>query len=456
MLTREQLSTLDKEALIEIILKLAARVSELEARLDQNSKNSSKPPSSNSPFKTLAPKPNSDKKSGGQPGHEGHGLKRVQTPERIIAHALSDCPHCGCTLEDQPAQLVASWQVFDLPQELKIEVSEHQQLSVRCRWCEQESRGKLPTWLSQTTPCQWGPRCRAWAVYLMHQQHLPYERTQALFSDLFGSAPSEGTLFNWLSDAYQTLAPMEAAIGEALLKSEQVGADETPARGAGWLHCLVSEDWTWYGCHNKRGREAMESFGLLPCLAGLLMSDALSSYAIYGKERALCCAHLLRELVAVWERGHRWAGQMIALLLRVKEQVEAVGAPLPRSGLHAIFRQFGRIVALGRRESRALAVEKSGALLSRLEAYRDAYLRFATRAGAWFDNNISERALRMMKLHVKVSGCFRSEQGCRILCRVRGYLSTMKKQGQALMPALIRVMEGRPILPPLLQAQAAN
>ena len=119
--------------------------------------------------------------------------------------------------------------------------------------------------------------------------------------------------------------------------------------------------------------------------------------------------------------------------------------------LHGVYRRFGKVVALGWRESRSLPVEKSGALLSRLQAHRDAYLRFATRAGAWFDNNISERALRMMKLHVKVSGCFRSSLGCQILCRVRGYLSTMKKQGQPLLCALRSVFEGQPQLPPLLQ-----
>jgi transposase len=263
----------------------------------------------------------------------------------------------------------------------------------------------------------------------MEQQHLPFGRTQALFSDLFGAAPSQGTLFHWLEESYTRLEPVESAIAQALVGSERVGADETPARGVGWLHTLVSEEWTWYGCHKKRGREAMESFGLLPRFCGLLMSDALASYALYGGVRSLCCAHLLRELVAVAERGHRWAEQMIRLLLSVKEQVEVLGAPLARSCLQATYRRFGKIVALGWRESEAVAVEKSRALLSRLEEHRDAYLRFATTAGAWFDNNISERALRMMKLHVKVSGCFRCEQGCRILCRVRGYLSTMTKQG---------------------------
>ena len=457
-LTRESLEALDKDTLIDLVLQLAARLNEqearisaLEAQLKTNSKNSSKPPSSDPPFETLAAKPKSGKKSGGQPGHKGQGLSRVAAPEHVQDHLPSQCSHCGCCLENQPTTPAGCWQVFDLPQDIKVEVVEHRRFARCCPRCEKENQAALPRWLSASTPCQWGVRCRALSVYLMQQQHLPFGRTQALFKDLFGAAPSQGTLLNWLEEAHARLEPVETAVAEALVASARVGADETPARGAGWLHCLVSEHFTWYGCHNKRGREAMESFGLLPRFAGLLMSDALSSYAIYGGLRALCCAHLLRELVAVSERGQRWAGQMIALLLSVKEQVDALGTPLARSRLQVIYRRFGKIVALGRRENRALRVEKSRALLCRLEAHRDAYLRFATTAGAWFDNNISERALRMMKLHVKVSGCFRSPQGCRILCRVRGYLSTMAKQGQSLLAALRSVFEGEPHLPPLLQ-----
>ena len=460
-LTRKHLEALDKGALIEIILQLADRVAQLEARLhalearlNQNSQNSSKPPSSDPPFPQVTsrfPGDKSTNKSGGQPGHQGHGLKKVAHPDRIEEHLPQECAHCGCSLQQEPAREAGTWQVFDLPAEITIEVVEHRSLARRCPRCEKQNQGQLPPWLWQETPCQWGPRSQAVAVYLMQQHHLPYQRTQALFTDLFGAAPSQGTLFNWLRSAHQTLAPVEHQIAQALLQSERLGADETPARGAGWLHTLVSEHFTWYGCHPKRGREAMEHFALLPHYQGLLMSDCLSSYAIYGAERSLCCAHLLRDLVAVCEQGHRWAQRMIGLLLSVKERVASTGAPLARSSLQALYRWFGRLLWLGRKENEQRPVDKSLSLLFRLEALRDEYLRFASTKGAWFDNNLSERALRMMKLHVKVSGCFRSRLGCQILCRVRGYLSTMNKQKQNLFAALVSVMQGEPTLPPLLQ-----
>lgn len=461
MVSREQLETLDKAALIDLVLQqasvianLEARILALEARLGKNSKNSSKPPSSDPPFKNLTP-PSSktgegDKKSGGQAGHTGHGLTKAAMPDRTESHCPDRCDHCGFSLTAVPATACGTWQVFDLPSDLKIEVTEHRRFSVCCPHCRRQTQGELPRWLSQATPCQWGPRCRALGVYLIEQQHIPFERTQSVFADLFGSAPSEGTLCNWLNDAHKRLAPIENAIAEALVASERAGADETPVRGAGWVHCLVNEDWTWYGCHPKRGREAMESFGLLPRFQGLLMSDCLSSYTIYGGERSLCCAHLLRDLVAAAEWGHRWAQRMIDLLLTVKERVAQAEGPLPPSELRAVYRWFGRLIAQGNRETTVCKEDKSLALLDRLEYFRDEYLRFATTDGAWFDNNISERALRMNKLHVKISGRFRSVHGCKILCRVRGYLSTMKKQREPLFAALLSVMAGKPILPPLL------
>jgi transposase len=355
-------------------------------------------------------------------------------------------------LTSERAAPAGDWQVFDLPADLKLVVTEHRRQKKCCPWCHQENLAPLPDWLSQSTSCQYGPRCRALGVYLMQQQHLPFARTQAVFVDLFGSAPSEGTLWNWQQQAYATLAPVEVAIAEAVVESKIAGADETPVRGVGWIHTLVTASFTWYGAHAKRGREAMESFGLLPRFSGTLMSDCLSSYDLYGSERALCNAHLLRELRAVEEAGHSWAASMARLLIRVKQQVESSGAPLARSHLWSTWRWFGRCLAQGERQNQVYPVEKSSRLMYRLWLRRDEYLRFATAWGVWFDNNLSERALRMVKLHQKISGCFRSFLGGQILCRVRGYLSTMAKQKQALFSALVSVMEGKPIFPPLLKS----
>ena len=471
---REQLAALSPDALVALVLQQDARIAQLEqqlrqreARLNQNSKNSGKPPSQDWPFQPTPEPPKAqrkgERKSGGQPGHEGKGLSKAHTPDQVVLHQPERCAHCGYDLGQEPSMPAGLWQVFDLPADLKLVVTEHRSHKATCPWCRQESRAAVPDWLSEETTCLYGPRCRALGVYLMGQQHLPFARIQALFLDLFGSAPSQGTLWNWQQQAHHCLAPIETAIAKALVSSPIAGADETPVRGApgvGWIHVLCNERWTWYGAHTKRGREAMDCFGLLGRFTqagGVLMSDCLASYAIYGKARALCNAHLLRELRAVEEAGHTWATSMARLLLSVKERVASCGAPLARSALLSAWRWFGRCLALGGRENAAAFparsasdVDKSSCLLSRLRARRDEYLRFASVAGVWFDNNQSERALRMVKLHQKVSGCFRSLLGAQVLCRVRGYLSTLKKQGQDVFAALVSVMEGRPLLPRLL------
>jgi len=78
---------------------------------------------------------------------------------------------------------------------------------------------------------------------------------------------------------------------------------------------------------------------------------------------------------------------------------------------------------------------------------RSVYLRFVTDFRVPFDNNLAERDLRMAKLQQKISGCFRTEHGATIFCRVRGYISTLRKQDYELLPALFSLWTDTPFLP---------
>ena len=121
----EAIYDLGKEAVVEILLKMDARITALEIRLGLNSNNSSKPPSTDSPF---TPKPkttsNAKRKAGGQKGHVGKNLKMVEHPDVVIVSSPQACSDCGASLADTQSYRVASRQVFDLPV-LKIEVSEY-------------------------------------------------------------------------------------------------------------------------------------------------------------------------------------------------------------------------------------------------------------------------------------------------------------------------------------------
>lgn len=143
-----------KEAIVELfqrtIGQLAARVQALEDRVSKNNRNSGKPPSSDGLSK---PAPKSQRKrrgrkSGGQPGHEGHSLKAVAHPEHIQVHRVQQCRHCQAELTQVEASEVEKRQVFDLPP-LKVEVTEHQAEAKRCPQCGEVSRASFPDGVTQ-------------------------------------------------------------------------------------------------------------------------------------------------------------------------------------------------------------------------------------------------------------------------------------------------------------------
>ena len=200
--TRDQLRTLDKESLIDIILLVQERIASLSAevralrdQLAKHSGNSSKPPASDG-YTKPSPKslrPKGQRPSGGQPGHKGHPLRMVSQPDAVVSLPVASCPRCQTALTDVPAERVERRQVFDLPP-VRLEVTEHRIEIKRCPGCGQRTQGAFPDGVTQ--PAQYGSRVRALAVYLNVHQLLPLERITALFGDLFGHGPSESLILS--------------------------------------------------------------------------------------------------------------------------------------------------------------------------------------------------------------------------------------------------------------------
>ncbi|MDQ2687078.1 MAG: IS66 family transposase, partial [Armatimonadota bacterium] len=442
---------------------------------------SSKPPASNG-FKR-APKslrPKSGLKPGGQPGHPGTTLCLSQTPDVTCSHAPATCAGCGASLEGVSPTGYERRQVIDLPP-LSLRVTEHRALTCVCPACQTRTAAPFPEGVSQNLshPIQYGPRIKALGVYLQEYHLLPFARTQELLTDLFGASPSkipspsEGTLLNALADCHARLCPVEAAIKQAIQEAEVDHFDETGIRVGKtlhWLHTVGTASLTFLACHAKRGRKAMDAIGVLPSFTGTAVHDAFASYSGYACSHALCNAHLLRELTFITEQGQvpgqtpqPWAEKMMALLLSLKaavEQAQAEGqSHLPSSRLDDYEAQYGALVTAGLTANPACAPSgKRGRtkqtpaynLLVRLDTQRTAVLAFLHHFAVPFDNNQAERDLRMAKVRQKVSGCFRSEEGAAMFCCIRGYLSTLRKQGLPLLTALQSVFLGRPIMPNLL------
>ena len=440
------------KALTAQVEVLTAKVAELEGRLAKNSRNSSKPPSSDG---LNRPKPKSQRKpgqkpNGGQPGHPGHTLKKVTEVDHIETHAPpACCDACGAPLTG--TIVVETRQVFDLPP-LSHEVTEHQILAAVCS-CGKAHRGEFPDDVS--APVQYGPRLKAAVVQLTHHHMMPVSRTGDLMGDLFGLPLSDATVLAINAEAGAMLAPTVAAMGEAFKTTAVVHADETGMKVAGklfWLHVLATTLMTWIGAHANRGKQAFDAFGILGEFVGTLIHDGWKPYRDLACAPALCNAHHLRELTYAFEEmGQVWANRMIELLVAACHEVNQAGGVLTPDRLAFYRTAYDAILADGEAANpRAPPSGKRGRtkqskalnLIDRLRDHADDVWRFATDHNVPFSNNVAEQAVRMPKVKQKISGGFRTQAGLDTFCTIRSYLATLHKQGANLFQALTQAFQG--------------
>lgn len=430
-----------------IVASQAETIAELRRRLESDSRNSSKPPSSDGLRKKPAPKSlrkPSGRKPGRAKGDPGSQLERVAEPDHVVDHRPETCGGCGADLNGLPASGYRARQVFDLPP-VRPEVTEHRLHQVLCP-CGEVTRAPAPAQVP--APAVYGPGVRAAIAYLSAYQHLPAARLAEAMGALFGLPVSTGTVADVLRRGHDALAGFEDTVVEHLSQAPVAHADETGIRVAGslhWLHVMCTHLVTWYGVHPKRGREAMDAFGILPAYKGVLVTDALASYTLYGDTRALCGAHVLRELIAATEdttRDTAWAKAAITVLLDAKAAV-AEGRPALDPDLLAGFRKdFAQAALCG--IAATAPKSKSRALARRLKEKAAEYQCSWTDFAVPFDNNQAERDLRMIKAQQKVSGCWRTLTGAKRFARIRSYISTARKHGHDPLTALRDLFAGRP------------
>jgi transposase len=458
----------ENAALQAQIEELAAQLEAVQVRLSKDSHNSSKPPSTD-PLGRKRPRSQrrkSGKKPGGQLGHRGETLRLVATSDEVVEHRPTVCAGCQ-TLLDETAPVVLSErrQVRELPS-VRLLVREHRALHVRCPRCEQVSVGQFPP--EAPSRAQYGPRLRALAVYLLEQQLIPYARVRELFADLLGAPVSLGTLVRWVEQSAQTLRPVEEAIKTALVRAPVLHSDETGVRRAerlAWAH-VASTSWlTHYAIHPQRGSAATDAIGILPRFTGVSVHDGWKPYRRYSACRhALCNIHHLRELTFLEEEYEQtWAKDLKGALLEMKAAVEAArlrGEDRLGDAEHRAFHsRYEELLALGlaanpppqRRSGQRGRLKQSPALnlLERLAFGQREVLAFLDDFAIPFDNNQAEQDLRMLKVQQKIAGSFRADGGSEAFARIRGYLSSMRKQGVALLAALQTVFTGQPLYPAL-------
>lgn len=444
------------------IHQIEEQVEELQQRVNKNSSNSSKPPSSDNYVKPKSRRKKSGKKPGGQKGREGKTLEMSPNPDVTEVHRARECRNCARDLAGVAADSVDVRQVFDLPPQ-KITITEHRCETINCPDCDTINRVAFPSGVNM--PVQYGTYIKSCLVYLNQYQLIPYKRTLELMEAFYGHRISEGTLYNSINSVYDALQPVEEKTIELLLDSPVNYADETGLRIEGklqWMHVVCNENLTHYASHPKRGMDALEEIDVLPRYTGILVHDFWKPYFKLICTHGLCNAHHLRELTGIAElTEQKWPEELSELLVEIKNAVDGEknkGASLSVEQQQSFSTRYDLLIEKGYQENPPppepvdkkrgrKKQSKARNLLDRLSENKCEALAFMYDHRVNFDNNMAEQAIRMVKVKQKISGVFRSEHGAKMFCRIRGYISMVRKNTLPILEAINDALTGSPYLP---------
>jgi len=448
LLVREdkQLSAAIK-SMFEILILI---ITLLANRLNLNSTNSSKPPSSD-PNRIKRSREKTGKKAGGQNGHVGTTLQKVDNPDKVkeIEVDRRKLP------AGQYRQVgFETRQVFDI--DISRVVTEY-----RAQILENDkgTRFVAPFPEGVTKAVQYGTGLKAHSVYMSQFQLVPYNRIQDHFADQLNVPVSEGSIFNFNNEAFRLLGNFENQVKKELTASDLAHADETGINIGGkrkWLHSLSNSHWTYFYPHEKRGKDAMDEIGILPGFKGTLCHDHWKPYYKFDCTHALCNAHHLRELTRAWEEdSQQWAQKMKNLLETINNKVNDSGGALDTQESQKYRQKYRNLIKkaeiecpepdIPKKKGKRGRIKKSKSrnLLERLRDFEQDVLRFMDNKNVPFTNNQGENDIRMTKVQQKISGCFRSMDGAKIFCLIRSYLSTCRKQGIKASHALDLLFNGK-------------
>ena len=470
-MNRDELMKLDKSEIIEILFAIidqqsdkinqqSDKIAELEARVNQNSTNSSLPPSSDLFPKPQNPRKPSGKKVGGQKGHKGKGFKLPHPPDVVVEYNPVECTGCA-HVDDCPASKSVSDRRYEVDIEIKTVVTEHQTLRVQCPRSNEMISGNFP--LDITGTVQYGVNLEALAISLNTSGMVSINRTHELLSDVFGVPISAGTIATMVKNCARTLSKMISPIKDAILGENVVHFDETGVRVNGetvWDHVASTKFLTWHFISEKRGKKGMDEAGILPNYTGTGVHDCwipYFKYVIMG--HGLCGAHGLRELLAMIENFHQeWAQKMRDLLLEMnatKDDLIAQGQhEAPEQVLREYSRKYDEILQeaqaqnpIPEKDPGKKGRTKKGkvrAFIDRLVLHKEKWLLFFTDFSVPFTNNQAERDIRPFKVKLKVSGGFRTMQGAKDFATIMSFVSTARKRGISTFLAIKEALGNKP------------
>ncbi len=442
---------------------LRERVQTLEARLGQNSSNSSRPPSSDPPsVPPCPPHAPTGRARGAQPGHQAH-LRQV-LPEaevtRMVEHWPQTCRQCQQPLPRLAQGEPRRHQVIELPP-VQVEVIEHRLYRVGCPACGGTTTAELPPEVPLTA---FGPRLQAVVALLSGRYRLSRREVAALCGDLLGVGLCVGSVQHLCAATAAALREPVAIVEAAVRSVPMAHADETSWAEAGqrrWLWLVVTAVATVFTVAASRGSSVIK--GLLgEDFGGYLVSDRWSAYTwVPPERRQVCWAHLKRDFQALadWGGAATPVGQAaLALTERLFAAWSAARddptlRPALASAVAPIQAEFRALVE-AEQHNRS---DKAAGLCRSLLKLWPALWTFVTVPGVEPTNNAAERALRPAVLWRK--GCFGSQsaEGAQFVARLLTVAATCRQQDRPLLPYLTEVclaaQRGLPI-PSLLPTHA--
>ena len=477
MPSAEELSALPHDELAvrlaeayQLIGRLQARVEELERQVRRDSSTSSRPPSSDSPYRKK-PRDRSlrergKRRPGKQPGDPGTTMSLADDPDERIELSPLACRGCGADLAGVPVLAQRRHQVTDIAPAPPPTVTEYVAQAKACPCCGIVSEAVLPAHVRARA--SYGPEAHAQAANLVSGHYIPVARAAQLLAQLAGLPVSTG----WMAAVRSKAAALTGASGfgdhvrDLLRSAPALHADESPVRTAGglrYLHVACTRYLTLMHC-GDRSAAATGAGGVLPGYAGILVRDGYHGYAhLTDAAHAWCAAHLLRDLKGLHDAGpdtEQWAAKIACLLLWARDAAAAARdagqAALDPAVLDQLTARYRQAAAEGLRGSRfrhGATARDAARLARRLLRYEDMILRFATRPDLdIFTNNEAERTLRPVKVQQRSSGgCWRTIEGLADFAIVQSYLSTAAKWGISKLDALRDLFNGHAWMPPGLE-----
>jgi transposase len=445
------------------IIELRQQVQDLKARLDQNSTNSSKPPSTDPiGVKRKPPTPPSQRRRGGQIGHPRR-VRALVPPERVASVTdckPAECRRCGHPLSGEDAE-PRRHQVAELPP-IEPEVHEYRLHRLCCPRCKTVTSGVLPDGVPSTA---FGPRLHAVLSVLSGAYRLSKRQVAQLGSDLLGLTISLGMIAKLERVTAEVLEQPVAELAEQLKNAEAANIDETGWRESGckaWLWVVVTSLGIVFRIVRSRaGAVAAELLGEEP--KPIVISDRFPGYEwIELESRQVCWAHLRRDFQAMIDRdgdGAEVGRQLLWQSNKLFEYWHKVrDGTIQRSTFLQSMAWLRPMVRLSLERGSGCGCAKTAATCGELLRLWECLWTFTRVAGVEPTNNAAERALRHAVIWRRVSGGTDSEAGSRFVERMLSAVATCRQQRHGVLEYLTRCHRARLLgleVPPLVQANGS-